>query len=87
MQNLAGGYVLKDLTHPRELWMPVPGNIHAQAGQGSAHPDLDEDVLADCRRVGLGGLYRSLSTQNILGFHGASQPDCGNSCEFFPATV
>lgn len=24
MQNLAGGYVPKDLTHSRELWMPCP---------------------------------------------------------------
>lgn len=60
MQNLAGGCVPKDLPHSWELWMPIPGNIQIQAGQGSEHSDLIEDMLADCRRVGLGGLYRSI---------------------------
>ena len=43
---------------------PVPGDVQGQAGPGSEQPDLSVDV--HCRGVGLGDLYRSLSTQTIL---------------------
>lgn len=32
---------------------PIPGNIPGQAGRGSGHPDLAEDVPVHCRGVGL----------------------------------
>ena len=45
---------------------PIPGNIQGQAGRGSEQRGLGEDVPAHCRAVGLGDLYRSLPTQNVL---------------------
>lgn len=87
MQNLSKGYVHKDLSHCGQVWMPRPWK-HSKfqfthpGWMGLWHPDLLEDVLADCRRV---GLYRSLPTQTLLGFRGASQPDCGNSWWLFAA--
>jgi len=41
---------------PERWYMPVPGNIQGQVGQGSEQPGLVEDVPAHCRRVGLADL-------------------------------
>lgn len=60
---------------PERCGCPLPENIPAQAGWGSEHPDLVEDVLI------AGGLHFVAFTGPFQPkpFHGASQPDGGNS--------
>lgn len=80
MQNLAGGCVLKDLTHSRELRMPCPWKCSSPGWTWLWAPSCSWRC-AGWLQVGrgLGDLYRSLPAQTVLGFDSASQTDSGNS--------
>jgi len=50
-----GGETLKEVAW-RGSGGPIPGNIQGQLGRGSEQPDLDKNVPAHCRGVGLDDL-------------------------------
>lgn len=39
-----------------KLFVPMPGSIRGQVGQGSQQPDVVENEPAECRGVGLNDL-------------------------------
>lgn len=59
MRGKKDGEALKWVAQ-RDSGCPFPGNALGQAGGGSEHSRVAEDVPAHCRRIGLDDLQKGL---------------------------